>query len=44
MRLNLRRDAVQWARSGLTLILAGMVVLAVLQIALFVRALSQTLS
>lgn len=39
----LRRNAVQLARSGLTFILAGMVLLALIQIGLFVRALTQAL-
>ena len=43
MRLNLRRNAVHWARSGLTLILAGMALLALTQIGLFVRMLTQAM-
>ena len=35
-----RRNAVHWARSGLTAILAGMALLALIQIGLFVRALT----
>ncbi|UTP38754.1 hypothetical protein M9M90_16205 [Phenylobacterium sp. LH3H17] len=44
MRLNLRRNAVQWARSGLTVILAGMALLALIQIGLFVRVLTQSMA
>ncbi|MDP3853601.1 hypothetical protein [Phenylobacterium sp.] len=39
-----RRNALHLARSGLTFILAGMVALALIQIGLFVRALTQTLA
>lgn len=41
--MRLRRNAANLARSGLTFILAGMVLLALIQIGLFVRALTQTL-
>jgi len=41
---DLRRNAVHWARGGLTIILAGMALLALIQIALFVRALAQSMT
>ncbi|MDP3746607.1 MAG: hypothetical protein Q8Q88_06110 [Phenylobacterium sp.] len=44
MRLNLRRNAVHWARSGLTVILAGLALLALIQIGLFVRVLTQSMA